>query len=310
MWSMNDSMAQAACRAMPLEVPRWRTVVGTAAAVLVALLFYLSGLWKITDPEGAAVRMAQARVPEWLSLGAAIGFGIVETVAATLLMVPRLRRWGAIVTAFLLLAFLGWFAIHYQTLRGAECSCFPWLKRAVGPGFFIGDGVMLALAAVAGVLSPRPRGLRTVALITGAVTVFALVSWGVGTVRQTGTRAPDTVLVDGQAYSLRQGKVLLYFFDPQCMHCFEAAQKMSSLPWGATRVVGVPISSPQYAPQFVGDTGLKMAITSEHQRLKAIFPYTSVPAAVALENGRETASLVRFEGEEPAASLKRMGLIK
>ena len=182
MWSMNDSMAQADSDRMPLDVPRWRSLLGWTGAVVLALLFYISGLWKITDPQGAAVRMAQARVPESLSLAAAVTFGIVETVAATLLIVPRLRRWGAALTGVLLLAFLFWFALHYNALRGADCSCFPWLKRVVGPGFFIGDGLMLALALAAGFFSPRPHGLRGVALITGAVVVFALVSWGVATV--------------------------------------------------------------------------------------------------------------------------------
>jgi len=146
-------------------------------------------------------------------------------------------------------------------------------------------------------------------LISGAVTVFAMVSWGVATVRQTGTRAPDSIQVDGQPYSLRQGKVLLYFFDPQCMHCFEAAQKMSGHQWKDTRVVGVPISNLQYAAGFMTDTGFKMAITTEHARLKQIFPYTAVPAGVALENGRQTAALSRFADDEPAATLKKLGMI-
>ena len=110
MWSMTDSMAQAARARVPLDVPRWRNVLGWAAAVSLALLFLFSGLWKITDAQGAAVRMAQARVPESISLAAALGFGIVETVAAVLLLVPRLRRWGAWATGLLLLAFLVWFA--------------------------------------------------------------------------------------------------------------------------------------------------------------------------------------------------------
>ncbi len=310
MWSMNDSMAQADSARVPLDLPRWRSRLGWTGAVLLALLFYISGLWKITDPQGAAVRMAQALVPESLSLAAAVAFGVVETVAATLLIVPRLRRWGAALTGVLLLAFLFWFALHYNALRGADCSCFPWLKRVVGPGFFVGDGVMLGLALAAGFFSPRPHGLRGVALITSAVVVFALVSWGVATVRQTGTRAPDTVLVDGRPWPLSEGKVLLFFFDPQCMHCFDAAQKLSTLRWGATRVLGVPITQPIYAPQFMIDTGLRMPITSDYQKLKAIFPNNAVPTAIALGNGREIAPLVRFEGDEPAATLKRLGLIQ
>jgi peroxiredoxin/uncharacterized membrane protein YphA (DoxX/SURF4 family) len=307
---MTDSMAQAHPGRVPLDVPRWRTALGWSAAITLALLFLASGLWKITDAQGAAVRMAQARVPESLSLAAALGFGIVETAAAVLILVPRLRRWGAIAIGVLLVAFLAWFAMHYAELRGAECSCFPWLKRVVGPGFFIGDGVMMVLAMVAGAWAPRSRDMRTAAVIVGAVTVFALVSWGVSAVRHTGTKAPETVLVQGQAYSLQEGRVLLFFFDPECMHCFDAAQKMSRLRWGSTRVVGVPVTHPEYAAQFASDTGLRMALTSDHEKLKAVFGYTAVPAAVALEGGREKAMLVRFEGEEPGGTLRALGLVE
>jgi hypothetical protein len=34
-----------------------------------------------------------------------------------------------------------------------------------------------------------------------------------------------------------------------------------------------------------------------------------VPAGVVIENGRQKAALVKFDGEEPAASLKQLGLI-
>ena len=104
-------------------------------------------------------------------------------------------------------------------------------------------------------------------------------------------------------------RVFLFFFDPQCMHCFDAAKRMSQYHWGDTRVVGIPISQPQWAPQFSRDTGLRMDISPDLEKLKQIFPYTSVPAGVALENGREKAALVKFEGDEPEASLKNVGLV-
>jgi uncharacterized membrane protein YphA (DoxX/SURF4 family) len=306
---MNDSMAQPRQGLVPPDLPGWKTASSWIAAILLAVLFLVSGVWKITDAQGAAVRMAQAKVPESLSLAVALLFGIVETVAATLILVPRLRRWGAALAGLLLLAFLAYFALNYNALRGAECSCFPWVKRVVGPGFFIGDAVMLLLAVCAGKWSRRPEGLRAVVLISGAVVVFAMVSYGVNAVRQTGTRAPDTIAVEGRPYSLEHGKVFLYFFDPACMHCFEAAQRMSHLHWGDTRVVGVPISQPQFAAQFIQDTGFSMAISTDLQKLKQVFPYTAVPAGVALEHGRQKAALVKFEGEEPGATLKQLGLV-
>ena len=306
---MNDSMAQPGPGLVRTDAPGWKSALSWVSALLLCALFLLSGLWKITDVQGTAVRMVQAKVPEQFGLAAALFFGIVETVGAVMILVPRLRRWGALALGAMLLAFLGYFAIQYDTLRGADCSCIPWLKRVVGPGFFVGDGVMLLLAVFAGLGSRRPEGLRAVALIAAAVTVFAGVSYGVGAARQTGTRAPESILVDGRPYSLKHGKVFLYYFDPACMHCFESAQRMSKMHWGDTRVVGVPISQGQFATQFIADTGFHMAITTDRDKLKEVFPYAGVPAGVAIENGRQKAALVKFDGEEPAATLKQLGLI-
>lgn len=306
---MEISMAHEGRSLAPLDVPRWKTALAWAAAIVLGLIFLASGLWKITDPQGTAVRMAQAKVPDSLGLPAALFFGIAETVGAVMILVPRLRRWGAILLAALLLAFLAYFAINYNALRGADCSCIPWLKRVVGPGFFISDAVMLGLAAVAWIGSRRSAGKRAVALIAGAVAVFAAVSFGVGEARQTGTKAPDTIQVEGRSYSLAHGKIFIFYFDPQCMHCFDSAKRMSQLHWGDTRVVGVPISQPQYAPMFMQDTGFHMAITTDRDKLKAVFPYAGVPAGIALENGREKAPLTKFEGDEPSATLRKLGLV-
>jgi uncharacterized membrane protein YphA (DoxX/SURF4 family) len=306
---MNDSMAQLSPGLVRTDAPGWKSLLSWVSSLVLCGLFLLSGLWKITDVQGTAVRMVQAKVPDSLGLAAALFFGIVETVGAVMILVPRLRRWGAVVLGALLLAFLGYFAIQYDALRGADCSCIPWLKRVVGPGFFVGDGVMLLMAVLAGVGSPRPQGKRAVVLIAAAVTVFAGVSYGVGAARETGTRAPESIVVDGRPYSLEHGKIFLFYFDPACMHCFESAQRMSKMHWGDTRVVGVPISQVQFATEFMQDTGFQMAITTDRDKLKAVFPYAGVPAGVAIENGRQKAALVKFDGEEPAASLKQLGLI-
>lgn len=306
---MNDSMAQPGEGLARLELPGWKTALSWAAATLVAVLFLVSGLWKITDAQGAAVRMAQARIPESMSLLAAVMFGIAETVGGVLILVPRLRRWGSILTGLLLVAFLVYFAVNYSVLRGEDCTCFPWLKRVVGPGFFIGDGVMLLLAVFAGVWSKPPESIRTAVLILGAVVVFALVSYGVAAARQSGTKAPENVVVNGQPYSLEHGKVFLFFFDPECMHCFDAAKRMAQLHWGGTRVVVIPTSQPQYAAQFLQETGFHAVISNDLQKLKQVFPYTAVPVGVALENGREKAPLVKFEGGEPASTLKQLGFV-
>jgi len=307
---MDHSMAQPHQGLAELELPSWKTTVSWVSAILLALVFLVSGLWKLTDAPGAAVRMAQARVPQSLSLAAAIGFGIAEIFTSVLLLVPRFRRWGAWLGGAMLIAFMIFIGINYTALRGAECSCFPWLKRAVGPGFFIGDGVMLALAAMAGWWARPARGMRTAMLILGAVTLFAAGSYGVAIVRQTGTKAPDTVMVSGKPYSLQEGKILIFYFDPECLHCLDAAKRMSKLNWGDTRVVAVPINVPQFAQEFLDDTHLKAAISNDLPQLKKIFPFVSAPAGVALVNGREKKELTQFDEPEPADTLKKIGFIQ
>jgi uncharacterized membrane protein YphA (DoxX/SURF4 family) len=293
-----------------LELPSWKTTLSWVGAILLALVFLVSGLWKLTDAPGAAVRMAQARVPQSLSLAGAIGFGIAETFAAVLLLVPRFRRWGAWLGGALLVAFMIFIGINYNALRGAECSCFPWVKRAVGPGFFIGDGIMLALAVLAGLWARRAQSLRTAMLVLGAVTLFAAGSYGVAAMRQTGTKAPDTVTVNGKPYSLQEGKILIFYFDPECLHCLDAAKRMSKLNWGDTRIVAVPINVKQFAQGFLDDTHLNAVISNDLPQLKKIFPYVSAPAGVALVNGREKMALTQFEDPEPTDILKKIGFIQ
>ncbi|MGB7762176.1 MAG: DoxX family protein [Bryobacteraceae bacterium] len=292
-----------------VELPGWKIKLSWVAAILLAVLFLASGLWKIIDTQAWAQRIAQLMLPASLGVPLALVVGIAETLGAVLVLVPRFRRWGAILIGLLLIAFMGYFALHYSALRGADCSCFPWVKRAVGPQFFLGDLAMLGLALVAGWWS-RPSGtLRSMVVIAGAVAIFALVSYGVNEVRQSGTRAPATILVEGQPYDLAHGKYFLFFFNPACTHCFESAQRMAKFDWGQTRVVAVPVEMPQYAGQFLADTGLKAVVTSDFDLLKRTFGYAAYPFGVAIDNGREKVPVRRFDQTEPAATLRKLGFV-
>jgi uncharacterized membrane protein YphA (DoxX/SURF4 family) len=307
---MNDSMAhEPRVAIVSLELAGWKNAAAWLAAILLGVIFLVAGIWKITDAPAAAVRMAQARVPESLSLFAAISFGIVETFAGVLILVPRFRRWGAWLSGLLLAAFLVYIGYHYQALRGEECSCFPWVKRAVGPGFFIGDAVMMGFAAVAGAWARPSQSKRSAVLVLSAVTVFALVSYGVAAARNTATPAPASITVEDKPFSLQEGKILLYFFDPECLHCDAAAREMARFNWGETKVVGLATAQPQFAREFMNTTGLRGGLSPDAASLRKIFPFVDTPAAVALVDGRQQALITRFEGEEPEATLKKLGLI-
>ena len=111
----------------------------------------------------------------------------------------------------------------------------------------------------------------------------------------------------GSRIAISEGKVFIYFYDPECMHCLDAGERMAHLNWGSTKFVGQPVVRPQFAPAFMERTGLKGATANDFPLLKKTFPYTSTPAGVAIVNGREVASLSRFDSPEPATTLKTLG---
>ena len=307
---MEDSLAQSRVQSTPLEMPAWKTLISGAAGILLGVLFIVSGVWKLIEPFEWAEKVVQAKVPAQFGLLAAVGVGITEAFGGVLLLVPRFRRWGAWITGFLLIVFMAYFAYFYKELTGADCSCFPWLKRTVGPGFFIGDGVMLVLAAIAAIWSRKPESTRSALLVLGAICVFALAALGMTYSQRSGAVAPAEISIDGQPYSLKSGRHFIYFFDPECAHCYQAAKAMSAYKWKDTVVVGVPTVNPQFAPGFLKETGLNARLTSDHDKLKQAFPFGDAPFAVAVEDGRQKQSFIGFENGEPEASLKKLGFVE
>ena len=307
---MNDSLAHPRVQGTHFDLPAWKTLAGGAAGVLLGILFIVSGVWKLIEPFDWAERVVQAKVPAQFGLIAAVGVGITEAFGGVLLLVPRFRRWGAYITGFLLIVFMAYFAYFYSELTGADCSCFPWLKRTVGPGFFIGDGLMLVLAAMAAIWSRRPESRRSATIVLGAICVFALASLGMTYQQRSGAAAPAEISVNGQPYSMKSGRHFIYFFDPECSHCYQAAKEMSAYKWKDTVVIGVPTVNPQFAPGFLKETGLNAKLTTDHDKLKAAFPFGNAPFGVAVENGYQKQSFIGFENGEPEASLKKLGFVE
>lgn len=288
--------------------PRWQATLEWSAALLLAALWLVAGLWKLSDVTATQVRMTQALVPHSLSLAAALGLGIVETFAGLLLLAPAWRRWGAWLSGFLLVVFMAYIGYHYRALTGAECSCFPWLKRAVGPVFFLQDGALIALAFLAGRWTEPSRRLRPAVAALAGVAVVAGAMFSLGGTQAAGAVGAETVTVDGKPFSLRQGKVFVYFFNPMCQHCFQAAQTMSKMTWNAT-VIGVPTQDPDLAPEFLQDTGLQAKLSGDIKPLREAFPFQDVPYGVALENGQLREKVVFFEEPGLGETLRKIGFV-
>lgn len=309
---MEESLAHPMRASRAWDMPAWKSLLGHFAALLVAILFVASGVWKIIDPFTFRTMAEQLKVPYVLSTALTLALGVGETLAGVLVFVPRFRRWGAGLAILLLIAFMLYMGVNYSTLSGKDCSCFPFVKRAVSPEFFIGDAVMLALAALAAWWARPSSDLRSAAVILGAIMVFSGVSFGVHAARQTGAKAPESIVVDGQPFSLQHGKVFLFFYDPQCSHCDQAARHMSKMNWGDTKIVAIPTAEPRYAAAFLRDTGLKAGTSLELTRLKEVFPFkTDPPYGVALVNGREKGAVSRYgTANEPESTLRSLGMIQ
>ena len=161
-----------------LDLAPWKKVVGTVVAVLLAFLFVESGGWKLAAPFTWAQLVGQLRVPAQFALPLAILSGVGEVFCGVLIFVPRFRRWGSLLMSLMLVGFMVYFAINYNALVGKDCSCFPLVKRTVGPMFFVVDALLLAGAVLAGLWARRVSGLREALIILAAVGVFAGVSFG------------------------------------------------------------------------------------------------------------------------------------
>jgi uncharacterized membrane protein YphA (DoxX/SURF4 family) len=313
---MSDTTASPAHLGLDLasiDLPAWKKAIGGVCAVLLAILFFVSGAWKLSDPFMWSQFLVEFRLPSVLALPGALALGIGETLAAVLILVPRFRRWGALLIGLLLVVFMVYIGANYSALVGKECSCFPLVKRTVGPAFFVGDGAFLLMAVLAGWWARSSENLRGALVILGAVVVFAGVSFGVNSARESGLKAPASITVDGKPMSLADGNAFLFFYDPTCPHCEAAARKMSKLNWKNTKVISIPIDTPQYAASFLHDTAFKAGTSNDVELLRATFKFATAPYGVALVRGHQKAviDVGTFETEgQPAATLRGLGFVE
>jgi hypothetical protein len=308
-----------------IEMPPWKTVASHLAAVFVAFLFVIAGVYKAVDPYKFANLAKNLLVPYQYTLPLAVMLGVAETTAGVLILVPRFRRWGAMLAGFLLLVFMAYLGFKYKALIGRDCSCFPNLslpfginidmRRSVGPGLFYGDGAFIAAAAIAGLWARRSQGLRNAMVILGAVAVFTAASFGVAFTKLTGLKAPDSIMVDGSPMSLQDGRVFLFFFDPECSTCYAVAKSMAPLKFhDDITVVAVPTRVPQYAAATLNDAKLKARISSDTAKLREVFKFDNPPYAALIERGRQTGVIMptQFDEDDPAnhiAILKQLGVV-
>jgi uncharacterized membrane protein YphA (DoxX/SURF4 family) len=294
------------------SAPAWQAWLGWTAAVLMAFLWLVAGFWKLSDLAAFQVKMTQLLVPVSLSMPATLALVVSELTAGVLLLVPAWRRLGGLFSAAILLAFMAYMAINYQALRGADCSCFPWVERAVGPVFFWTDGAMVALALVAAWFSRPVARLRQAGFALAGIVAMTGLTFAMeqSAAPAAAGELPAKIQIEGGELAINQGPVFLYFFNPTCLHCLDAGIAMSKYQWKAA-YVGIPTQDFDFGPQFVNDAGLKnVKLSPELDRLKALFPFDDVPYAVALNDGKVVAQLRFFEEPELGEKLREIGVVE
>lgn len=308
---MDVSTTAGSLGARTVVLPSWKTVASHVAALAVAILFLTAGIWKMTEPFTWARMVEDLRVPYQFSLPLTLVLAVTETLAGALVLIPRFRRWGAWLAGLLLVVFMIYIGANYSALLGKDCSCFPWVKRTVGPGFFEGDAAMLVAAMIAGWWSKPPFGIRNAAVVLAAIGVLAAGSFGFASTRLSGTKAPDSITVDGAPFSMQKGRIFVFFYDPQCSHCEAAAKAMSAYKFkDDVTVIGVPTQQQQWAQSFLKDTGFKAKTSLDLDLLKKTFPFGDPPYGVVIQNGHELGPVPHYEEKEPAETLKKLGVIE
>jgi len=309
---MNEAVMDSMPGAKARSAAGWQRSTAAVSAVLLGIIFLVSGGWKALSPFQTGELLEQARVPAgWGALGAA-SLGTLELLSAIFLFLPRFRRLGGLLGSALMIFFIAWVGYYYHDLVGQKCHCFPLIERTVGPGFFIGDVLFLLMGLAALAWSPRVVSLRVPAMLFAGLAMLAGISFGVNASVRHNVEIPNPVVVDGKPRDLTHGKVFLFFYDPECSHCDAASKFLSKLNWGSTQIVAIPTHDPQFAADFLHDTHLKAGTSLETAKLRKAFAFQDPPFGVALEDGqvKESFSQAQFNEPLPAPELNKLGFVK
>ena len=91
-----DASTTASPLARSLEMPPWKNLASHATALFIgAVPVYCAGVYKAMDPYKFANLAKNLLVPYDLTLPLALLLAVAETTAGVLILVPRFRRWGA-----------------------------------------------------------------------------------------------------------------------------------------------------------------------------------------------------------------------
>jgi len=287
-------------------------------ALALAAIFGAAGLWKLYAPAQAGIRLVEAAVPSAYGLPAAVLLGSLETLAALLLLLPGYRRSGAILTGALAAFFIAYMGAQYSHLKGIECGCLPGRHRALGVGFFIEDGLMLA-AAVGVAIVARPAAHTARSLLRPALALLVIVALGAASATlDRPLLARDSALAlrvmdrAGRVAEMplsRRTYTLLYFYNPSCLDCQFASQQIAQLRLAAPLIV-LPGAGVETAYEYLSQAGIKNALVAlDYQDLSSRFALKQVPALYLLRGSRPQNVILNFDPQTLQKTLGERGLL-
>ena len=144
------------------SVRHWPDWVGLMARLIPGVVFLYAGIVKIGNVDGFAFDIRAYQLVGWdLSRMLAYILPVVEIAVGVLLIVGLLTRWAALVTALLLIAFIGGIIWVWSQGISIDCGCFGQggEVRPENTQYPQKLAENLAMTALCGWLVARPRSI-------------------------------------------------------------------------------------------------------------------------------------------------------
>lgn len=294
-------------------------LIGTTCAVLLAVVFAVSGTAKLLDLRGTREAAEALGVP--LPLVGPVGWSlpVVELGLAVLLLPRSTGRVTAVGAGLLLLVLTGVVIANLLAGRRPRCGCFGGLGSSDVSGRTVARNLLLVLAAVLAVTDRGP--LRPVPVLLGVVGAAAVIGGEQWLSRRADAAreqqqdaeleaalaedaehgpAPDFVLPDLNGIPvtrdglLRAGRpLLLVALNPGCSSCRVLVPSLAR--WHAeygdrVTVAAVARGTAERVREALGDTGgLELLLSSEAEEL-AGYGLTGAPSAALVTPGGRLAA--------------------
>jgi methylamine dehydrogenase accessory protein MauD len=155
--------------------------VSTVGRLILAAVFALAGVTKLTDRTGSTRSMVEFGLPPVVAGPFAVVLPLLELACAVALVSSSWAWWGAVGVLMLLVMFITGITISLARGRAPDCHCFGQLRaEPVGPKTLARN---LVLAGIAGIIvwqgaeAPRPGLAAWVTNASGIESISAVLTW-------------------------------------------------------------------------------------------------------------------------------------